>query len=87
MTESRRRVLTGERLGTLASSSLGCAGFGTELLDLDGQDDHVHRIVASRHRARRGRRLLNCLRGISARWLRQRDQVHTYSTHRGQRAT
>jgi REP element-mobilizing transposase RayT len=46
MTESRRKVLTGERLGTSASSSLGRAGFGTELLDLDGRDDHVHRLVA-----------------------------------------
>jgi putative transposase len=48
VTRYRRGVLTGEHLGTLGEvfASVG-ADLGAELVELDGEDDHVHLLVAS----------------------------------------
>jgi putative transposase len=47
VTKYRRRVLTGERLGTLREVfASACADFGAELVEMDGKDDHVHLLVA-----------------------------------------
>ena len=47
VTRYRRGVLTGEHLGTLGEvfASVG-ADVGAELVELDGEDDHVHLLVA-----------------------------------------
>ena len=42
LTKYRRGVLTGEHLGTLREVFASvCADFGAELVELDGEDDHV----------------------------------------------
>jgi putative transposase len=43
----RRGVLTGEHLDALrAVFARVCADFGAELVEMDGEDDHVHLLVA-----------------------------------------
>src|SRR5215218_4386765 len=46
VTKDRRGVLTGEHLGTLGEVFAGVgADVGAELVELDGEDDHVHLLV------------------------------------------
>jgi putative transposase len=48
VTKYRRGVLTGKHLDTLGEVFASvCADFGAELVELDGEDDHVHLFVAS----------------------------------------
>ncbi len=57
-----------------------CTDFGAELVELDGEDDHVHLLVAySPHVA--VARLVNALKGVSARRLRQRYRLRTHREH------
>jgi putative transposase len=72
VTRYRRGVLTSEHLGTLGEVFASvCTNFGDELVELNGEDDHVHLLVAySPHVA--VARLVNALKGVSARRLRQR---------------
>ena len=47
VTKYRRGVLTGEHLDTLGEVFASvCADFGADLVELDGQDNHVHLLVA-----------------------------------------
>jgi putative transposase len=47
VTKHRRGVLTGKHLDTLREVFASvCADFGAELVELDGEDDHVHLLVA-----------------------------------------
>lgn len=43
-----------------------CADFGAELVEMDGEDDHVHLLVASPPHVAIAR-LVNSLKGVSAR--------------------
>jgi putative transposase len=81
VTKYRRGVLTGEHLGTLGEvfASVG-ADFGAELVELDGEDDHVHLLVAYPPRVAVAR-LVNSLKGVSARRRRQRYRVRTHREH------
>jgi putative transposase len=81
VTKDRRGVLTGEHLGTLGEvfASVG-ADVGAELVELDGEDDHVHLLVASPPRVAVAR-LVNSRKGVSARRLRQRSRVRTHREH------
>jgi REP-associated tyrosine transposase len=81
VTRYRRRGLTGEHLGTLGEvfASVG-ADVGAELVELDGEDDHVHLLVASPPQVAVAR-LVNSLKGVSARRLRQRYRVRTHREH------
>jgi putative transposase len=81
MTKYRRGMLTGERLGTLGEvfASVG-ADFGAELVEMDGEDDHVHLLVASPPQVAVAR-LVNSPKGVSARRLRQRSRVRTHREH------
>jgi putative transposase len=74
-------VLTGEHLGTLGEvfASVG-ADVGAELVELDGEDDHVHLLVASPPRVAVAR-LVHSRKGVSARRLRQPDRVRTHREH------
>jgi putative transposase len=56
------------------------ADFGAELVELDGEDDHVQLLVASPPQVTVAR-LVNSLKGVSARRLRQRYRVHTHREH------
>jgi putative transposase len=57
-----------------------CADFGAELVVMDGEDDHVHLLVAYPPHVAVAR-LVNSLKGVSARRLRQRYRVRTHREH------
>jgi putative transposase len=81
VTKYRRGVLTGEHLGTLREVLASvCADFGAELVEMDGEDDHVHLLVAYPPQVAVAR-LVNSLKGVSARRLRQRYRVRTHRGH------
>jgi hypothetical protein len=78
-------VLTGEHLGTLRKvfASVG-ADAGAQLVEMDGEDDHVHLLVADPPQVAVAR-LVNSLKGVSARRLRQRHRVRTTGSTCGPR--
>jgi REP-associated tyrosine transposase len=81
VTKYRRGVLTGEHLDTLRDVFANvCADFGADLVEMDGQDDHVHLLVAYPPQVAVAR-LVNSLKGVSARRLRQRYRVRTHREH------
>jgi putative transposase len=81
MTKYRRGVLTGEHLDALREVfARVCAEFGAELIEMDGEDDHVHLLVAYPPQVS-VTRLVNSLKGVSARRLRQRYRVRTHRAH------
>jgi putative transposase len=86
VTKYRRGVLTGEHLDALQEVFTSvCADFGAELVELDGEDDHVHLLVASPPQVAVAR-LVNSLKGVSsARRLRQRYRVRTHRSTCGRR--
>ena len=74
-------MLTDEHLDALREVFAGvCADFGATLVELDGQDDHVHLLVAYPPQAAVAR-LVNSLKGVCARRLRQRSRVRTHREH------
>jgi putative transposase len=81
VTKYRRGVLTDEHLDALRGVFASvCADFGAELVELDGEDDHVHLLVAYPPQVAVAR-LVNSLKGVSARRLRQRYRVRTHREH------
>jgi putative transposase len=81
VTKYRRGVLTGEHLDTLREVFANvCTDFGATLVELDGEDDHVHLLVAYPPHVAIAR-LVNSLKGVSARRLRQRYRMRTYREH------
>jgi putative transposase len=81
VTKYRRGVLTGEHLGTLGEVFAGVgADVGAELVEMDGEDDHVHLLVAYPPHVAVAR-LVNSRKGVSARRLRQRYRVRTHREH------
>jgi putative transposase len=81
VTKDRRGVLTGEHLGTLRGVFASvCADVGAELVEMDGEDDHVHLLVADPPQVAVAR-LVNSLKGVSGRRLRQRYRVRTHREH------
>jgi putative transposase len=77
VTKFRPGVLAGE-LGEVFASV--CADFGAELVELDAEHDHVQLLVASPPQVAVAR-LVNSLKGVSARRLRQRYRVRTHREH------
>jgi REP element-mobilizing transposase RayT len=57
-----------------------CADFGAELVEMGGEDDHVQLLVAYPPHVAVAR-LVNSLKGVSARRLRQRYRVRTHREH------
>jgi putative transposase len=57
-----------------------CADLSAELVEMDGEDDHVHLLVAYLPHVAVAR-LVNSLKGVSARRLRQRYRVRTHRKH------
>jgi putative transposase len=81
VTKYRRGVLTGEHLATLREVFANvCADFGADLVELDGQDNHVHLLVAYPPHVAVAQ-LVNSLKGVSARRLRQRYRMRTHRQH------
>jgi putative transposase len=81
VTKVRHGVLTDEHLDALRGVFTSvCADFGAELVEMDGEDDHVHLLVAYPPHVAVAR-LVNSLKGVSARRLRQRYRVRTHREH------
>jgi putative transposase len=57
-----------------------CGDFNAELVEMDGEDDHVHLLVAYPPTIAVAR-LVNSLKGVSARRLRQRYRMRTHREH------
>lgn len=80
VTKYRRRVFTKAVLDdarTIFASV--CADFGAELIEMDGEDDHVHLLVNYPPKVAVST-LVNSLKGVSSRRLRQNHPtlVHRY---------
>jgi putative transposase len=81
VTKCRRGVLTAEMAGFLAEVfGKGCEDFGAVLAECNGQDDHVHLLVEYPPEVPVAA-LVNSLKGVSARRLRQRYRVRTHDEH------
>jgi putative transposase len=81
VTKYRRGVLTGKHLGTLGGVFASvCADVGAELVEMDGEDDHAHLLAAYPPQVAVAR-LVNSLKGVSARRLRQPFRVRTHREH------
>jgi REP-associated tyrosine transposase len=81
VTKYRRGVLTGEHLDALRDVFANvCADVGATLVEMDGEDDHVHLLVADPPPVAVAR-LVNSLKGVSARRRRQRYRVRTHREH------
>ena len=57
-----------------------CADFGAALVEYNGEDDHVHLLVQYPPQIAVSR-LVNSLKGVSSRRLRQRYTVRTHHDH------
>lgn len=81
VTKYRREVLTGEHVRYL-KGVLGkvCEDFGAVLAECNGEDDHVHLLVEYPPKVPVSA-LVNSLKGVSARRLRQRYRVRTHREH------
>jgi putative transposase len=72
VTKYRRGVLSTRALEALRASMVGvCRNFGAHLAEFDGADDHVHLLVEYPPTVQLSR-LVNSLKGVSSRRLRQR---------------
>jgi putative transposase len=81
VTKYRRGVLTGEMIGYLTEVfGKVCEDFGAVLAECNGEDDHVHLLVEYPPKVPVAS-LVNSLKGVSARRLRQRYKVRTRREH------
>lgn len=81
VTKYRRGVPTGEMVDYLAEVFRKvCDDFGAVLSECNGEDDHVHLLVEYPPKVPVAA-LVNSLKGVSARRLRQRYQVRTHREH------
>lgn len=81
VTKYRRNVLTGEHHEYLRGIFAGvCEDFGARLVECNGEDDHVHLLVEYPPKVPVSS-LVNSLKGVSARRLRQRYRVRTQREH------
>jgi len=72
VTKCRREVFTKEILNDLQGIFSGvCNGFEAELVEFDGEDDHVHLLV-NYHPKVAVSTLVNSLKGVSSRMIRQK---------------
>jgi len=81
VTKYRRGVLTGEHHAYLPDVfAKVCADFGAVLVECNGEDDHVHLLIEYPPKVPVAA-LVNSLKGVSARRLRQRFRVRTHREH------
>ena len=75
VTKYRRKVLTREAIAYLTNVfTKVCADFEAQLIECNGEDDHVHLLVAYPPKIALAR-LVNSLKGVSSRMLR-REMPH-----------
>ncbi|CAN7676677.1 IS200/IS605 family transposase [Trinickia sp. LjRoot230] len=73
MTKCRHGVFTSEILGDLHTLFAGvCADFEAELVEFDGDDDHVHLLVNYPPKVAVSA-LVNSLKGVSSRMIRKKN--------------
>jgi putative transposase len=81
VTTYRRDVLNGDHIGYLRGVFASvCEDFGAHLVECDGEDDHVHLLVEYPTTVAVSA-LVNSLKGVSARRLRQQYRVRTHREH------
>lgn len=81
VTKYRRRVFTSAHLDLLSEVFTAvCADFGAALVESNGEDDHVHLLIEYPPTVQLSK-LVNSLKGVSSRRLRQRYQVRTHHEH------
>ena len=81
VTKYRRGVLTAVHMEALREVFANvCRDFGAELVEMEGEDDHVHLLVTHPPTIAVAR-LVNSLKGVSARRLRQRYRVRSHREH------
>ncbi len=81
VTKYRRRVLTGAMLDAVEPVfQKVCLDFGATLAEFNGEDDHVHLLVEYPPTVQLSR-LVNSLKGVSSRRLRQQFKVRTHRDH------
>lgn len=81
VTKHRRHVLAGEHHDLLAEVFADvCADFGAVLAECNGEDDHVHLLVEYPPKVSVSA-LVNSLKGVSSRRLRQRFAMRTHKDH------
>jgi putative transposase len=81
VTTYRRDVLNGDHIGCLRGVFASvCEDFGAHLVECDGEDDHVHLLVEYPTTVAVSA-LVNSLKGVSARRLRQQYRVRTHREH------
>jgi len=81
VTKYRRDVLNGDHIGYLRGVFASvCEDFGAHLVECDGEDDHVHLLVEYPTTVAVSA-LVNSLKGVSARRLRQQYRVRTHREH------
>ncbi len=72
VTKYRRRVFSAEHIEALREiCAKVCADFESDLVELDGEEDHVHLLVNYPPKVQLSK-LVNSLKGVSSRRLRQR---------------
>ncbi|MGI8446318.1 MAG: IS200/IS605 family transposase [Streptosporangiaceae bacterium] len=81
VTKYRRKVLTGSMIEYL-SGVFGkvCEDFGADLAECNGEDDHVHLLIEYPPKVPVSV-LVNSLKGVSSRKLRERYTVRTHRDH------
>lgn len=81
VTKYRRNVLTGEHHDFLREVfGRVCADFGAALTECNREDDHVHLLVEYPPQVAVSK-LVNSLKGVSSRRLRQNYRVRTHRDH------
>lgn len=81
VTKYRRGVLTAEHLDFLRGVfAKVCADFEAHLVEMNGEDDHVHLLVEYPPKVAVAA-LVNSLKGVSSRLLRKHYQVRTHRNH------
>lgn len=81
VTKNRRGVLRAHHLDLLGEVfAKVCSDFGAVLVECNGEDDHVHLLIEYPPTVPVSR-LVNSLKGVSSRRLRQRYSVRTHREH------
>jgi len=81
VTKYRRGVLTDQHLTAMEPVLADvCADFGAALVEFNGEDDHVHLLVEYPPTVQLSK-LVNSLKGVSSRRLRQRFRMRTHRNH------
>ena len=81
VTKYRRDVFKAEHLDLLADVFAAvCTDFGAALTECNGEDDHVHLLIEYPPTVQLSK-LVNSLKGVSSRRLRQQHRIRTHREH------